>query len=430
MNRSGYSPLHIRYWLLLAFLFAATPQTKAQEIDVEMLILRSTINCHDIVFGATRLIPQYHENRDSDTIPALLSFWEGRCGMPEPLMRYKVLRNIQQGVFHENQLPPRVLNYLYDYRDAAETTAAQYANYYFDFDAWDYVAMYPGYNDFTLALAGVLKDLPNLQPIEAFFVDFYTHDFEQAMVMLESGALEGSVLDSLYQLRDRPLRVQPTQGQYQPDALRGDAYEAAGQHRPESTPITVGRTRARQQPNLFEVPAFHWGASLGFWTPRGSLSTLGNHPQLGFLVGATQKRWLFGFDARLGFLNTPVEYQVIFDNEPYDTRSFTQIYLGGHAGLALLHQYPNALYLLLGMGYDGIDPIKHSHRSEEAFRGPDVIHSYNFNGGLSFKRVLESQHFIGFNIRFNLVDYKNKGGTDLSGNVITAGVTFGMFERR
>ena len=426
MHRSGFSLPPSRYLLLLAFLFVAGPQTKAQEIDVEMLIMRSTINCHDIVFGATRLIPQYHGNRDSDTIPALLSFWEARCGMPEPLMRYTILREIQNGVFHESRLPARVLNYLFDYRDAVETSAEQYANYYFDFEAWDYVAMYPGYNDFTLALAGVLKDLPNLQPMEAFFVDFYTHDFEQAMALLESGALAGSLLDSLYRLRERPLRVQPYEGQQLP-AL----YEEGG--RDETQPERVSETRSttrRQLPNLFEVPAVHWGASLGFWTPRGALSTLGNHPQIGFTAGTTNARFLFGLDARLGFLNTPVEYQVIIDNEPYDTRTFTQVYLGLHQGFALLHRYPNALYFMIGIGYDGIDPVKHAHRQDDAFRGPDVIHSYNVNAGLSFKRVLESQHFLSFNIRYNLVNYKNRGGTDLSGNVITAGVAFGMFERR
>ncbi len=213
--RAFPSQLQLHFLSLILFgglVFNPASAVNAQEVDVEMLILRSTINCHDIAFGATRLIQQHHAINASDTLPALMAYWEERCGMPEPLMRYMVLRNIQLGTFNENQLPARVLNYLYDYRDAVETSAEQFANYYFDFEAWDYVAMYPGYNGFTAALAGILNKLPSLQPVEFFFVHYYSNEFEQAMDMLAGGELEGSLLDSLYLLRERPMRLQRSSG--------------------------------------------------------------------------------------------------------------------------------------------------------------------------------------------------------------------------
>ena len=466
----------------------ATPPPR--EINVEDLILKHSINCGDIAVAATKLIPTLHgeEHTDTpgpdmpgvdtlgvetpgaetpgadtlranipgadipgadmqgaDTLGALLRYWRTQCGVTEPLMRYTVLTEIRAGTFHGSRLPALVLDYLDDYMDAAISDAETFSDYFFDFRHGDYVAMHPGFNDFTATLAAQLREISNLRPTELFFADFYANDFEDALLRLESGQLEGTMLDSLYRA-DNPLReTQVAMRARRRLPLPGDGFPE-GTETPESDPRDhqdrgdiqdpddprhAGDT---SDPGMRQVrprnrPGVHWGGTLGWWSPMGKLRTMGNHPQAGFITGGTISDFLFGFQMKIGFLNTPIHYEAVVDGELYETRNFTQVFLGIHGGINVFSDPVNAFYITGGAGYDGIDPLKHSHRQEDSTDVSHMINSLNLNTGLTYKRIINERRFFSVMMRYNFLDYRNRGGSDLSGNAVTVGFAYGIHER-
>jgi len=420
-----------------------TPPPRA--IDVEGLILKHSISCGDIAVAATKLIPMLHGEEPADTLDALLRYWRAQCGVTEPLMRYTVLTEIRAGTFHESRLPALVLDYLDDYMDAAITDTETFSDYFFDFRHGDYVAMHPGFNDFTASLAAQLREISNLRPTELFFEDFYANDFEDALLRLESGQLEGTMLDSLYRT-DNPLReTQVAMRARRRLPLPGDGFPE-GTETPESDardhqdrgdiqdpddPRHAGDTSdpGMRQVRPHDRPGIHWGGTLGWWSPMGKLRTMGHHPQAGFITGATTADFLFGFQMKIGFLNTPVHYEAVVDGELFETRNFTQLFLGIHGGINVFSDPVNAFYITGGAGYEGIDPLKYAHWQEESTDVSNMINSLNLNTGLTYKRIINEQRFFSVILRYNFLDYRNRGGSDLSGNAVTVGFAYGIHER-
>lgn len=100
-----------------------------------------------------------------------------------------------------------------------------------------------------------------------------------------------------------------------------------------------------------------------------------------------------------------------------------QFHVGLLAGIDLLRSEANSLFLATGLGYDGIDPFSQSDRDAGLEK---ILHSYNLNASLVYQRRLENRNLVTLLIRYNVVNYRNSGGTDLSGNVITFGLGYGL----
>ncbi len=394
--------------MIISIIIASVSNAAAQDIDAGALIRKHIITCADIAFSASELIPQFHHENKSDTIHSLLQFWQDRCGIPEPMMRYNILRQVQNRAFNDDQLPDKLPDYLADYKDAATTDEENYANFFFDFDAWEYHELHPGFNDFTYSLASSMKELPDLSPVERYFINFYSHDFEAAKELLSGGFLEGTHLDSVLHSEVTRQQVEIFEG----------VELGEGDHPGKEVQLVSEAQETRSQ------KGFHAGFSFGTWMPTGNLNRLGTHPQLGFIAGGNSRKALFGIHLKVGFLHTPHPYQAKIGGEIYDTQNFLQLYAGAHAGIDLLNNPLHALYITGGIGYDGIDPRNHHEREDEI---PGMIHALNLNTGLRYQRILEETKFLTIIIRYNLVGYRNKGGTDLSGNVVTIGVGYGMY---
>ncbi len=363
----------------------------AQEIDIEAVIVKHSIACPDIAFSASTLIPDYHRGGQVDTLRALLQYWEKQCGITEPMMRFTILWQIQTREFDDAWLPALLPDFLDDYRDAATADDESLANYYFDFDAWAYFALHPDYNDYTRSMASELQQLPDITAAESFLTLFYAHDFEKAVEQLNSGLLADTSIDSLYLQRERELQqLQETQ------------------------------TEGRQKQSL---PGFHAGFSFGTWMPTDKLRQLGNHPQIGLLTGGNTENMLFQLQLNLGFLEAPQEYVAEIGGILYETTDFLQVYAGLNTGFDMLSNPRHSLYITGGIGYDGIDPRNNAER-EEGVTG--MIHALNINAGITYHRIFDEKRFFSIIVRHNFVDYRNNGGSDLSGNVVSIGIGYGF----
>jgi hypothetical protein len=162
---------------------------------------------------------------------------------------------------------------------------------------------------------------------------------------------------------------------------------------------------------------FNVGIITGIWIPTGKIEILGNHPQFGFFMGGKRCRFEYSFSGVGRFLQAANEYTVKHEGILYDTTGYFGWYLGIDFGYEIFYRKSNGILLLAGMGWDAF-------RSEyiEEEETAVIRNSFNFNSGVGYRyyyRELESMSYIEFDFKYNFIDYKNRGGTDLAGNAVS-----------
>ncbi|MFO7979101.1 MAG: hypothetical protein R6U64_10620 [Bacteroidales bacterium] len=173
---------------LLVFMLLLFPgQSRAQEIQVEQLIVERSISCREIAFTTTMLLEEFYEKQQHDTIHALMRYWESHCGMQEPMMRFLTLHMIATNTFYEEWYPENILMLLDDYQAAQDM--GEYQNYYYDYSGWEFYPVNPGFNAFTRQLAEDLKRYEDLSETERFFLEYYSNNFRTALQMQKDGLL-------------------------------------------------------------------------------------------------------------------------------------------------------------------------------------------------------------------------------------------------
>jgi len=370
------------YFLLFSGLGANGAQLLAQDIDVEEMITRHSIDCEDIARSATSMIPDYYQAADTDTLQAILRYWEESCGITEPMMRFTILWQIETNTFSEDWLPEHLPAMLLDYREATESDTDTHD--YFHFGEWEYHTIDEDYRRFTSSMAERLQAYEDLSPVESFFVNFYGHNFERAMGWLEDGTLAGTRVDSLY----------------------AEHIEATREVRP------AGYT--------------HGGFYFGFWNPSGNLDVLGVHPQVGMSVDVIRGRALYGLQLRLGFGDASRPYTTEIGGSYVSTNNFLQLTAGLQLGIDLLNSASHSLFMTGGLAYDAIDPTSTADR--EAGRTGD-LQTLNLNAGITLHRRFDRGNLFSIMVNYHIVNYDNPGGTDLSGNVLTFGIAYGIMTR-
>lgn len=364
-------------FVFVGWFFILPGDAEAQPIDVETLIERQGITCQEIAYSTTQLLPIYHRDNQPDTIYAMLAFWQDNCGGPEPMVRFRILYQIETNTFSDDWYPDNILNLLDDYRGMVTTNQNQ--PYYYDYFLTEYVPVHPDFSAFTTNLASHLKRYRDLRPVESFFLDFYAQNFDAAMKSLDAGDLNGTRIDSLY--RDKLERLKKAKHPY-------------------------------------------FGLYAGSWRPNGKLSVLGNHMQVGFLSGSVKNHVVTNFNFMIGFLNPKEEYYVVVDNVLYDTQSYLSIHAGFDIGFEMIRTQSAALVPTVGLGVEGFEAF--SMNDQETYGLSKFIGSLNFNAGLEYRIILEDTGFLGLQAKYHFINYKNKGGTDLSGNTATFGLVLGF----
>jgi hypothetical protein len=365
--------------LVLFIAVMAFPGRGLAQIDIERMLVRENITCQDIAKSATALIPLLHQANQIDTLYALLYYWDENCGLAEPLLRFYLLDQIENNFFSDDFYPEQILTYLEDYR---KTTEFGDPNYYLDYYSWAYYSIDPAYNPFTQNLALFLQRFADLKPIELFFLDFYSHNFDRAMERLKSGELEGTRLDSIYNARKE-----------------------------------IAKRAKKTFVNLYA----------GLWSPRGDLAMLGSHPEIGFGGGFIQQGFLMELIFKIGFLPSPNYYEVVVDNLGYQTKNFSNLHLSGRVGLAVVDIDRHQLLLSVGLGYEGIQAFSTS--DQEDYGLSRMISSVSFSPGVEFRFPAGENSFFGLNLRYNFLNFVTRGNeTPLKGNALLLGLSLGFNE--
>jgi hypothetical protein len=167
----------------------------------------------------------------------------------------------------------------------------------------------------------------------------------------------------------------------------------------------------------------------GVWIPTGHLALLGTHPSVGLQLGERNKLneydfiWSFRFPS-----TTPGTYKVV----RLDTSFNSNYYDGGYVGFDytryVIHKKRFELGLTSAIGYDYFSVANGfgtSPPTTSASILPIDVGSFNFSNGIRFKYFFSSRSFIGIYAKYNLINYCNSGGTDLSGQAFTIELVYG-----
>lgn len=362
---------------LLLIIFAYPLTTSAQDF---------TNPCVKITRQALSTIPELYEQGNKDAVDSLLTEWEQSCGPSEYTIRLRTLLNIQSGSFNVYDFDAnhyrKLLYYLEDVRFKAlmdsvhENPRTFYLNYYGEPD------LVFKYNDFTVRLANLLRE------------KFSTN-------------MPCSTVDILLNVYSNNLT---------------EVSRAFKQAECISIPANYYKRQLRSTTNKLLVDAAIYAT---YWVPYGNNKLLGNHPGLGFLFGVGRKRLIIDLVCDFRFGKPKNSYTVMYDGQLTTTDHFFGGYFGLEAGHELKSFAHAKLYFFTGLGADGFDVIKSDPKREVEGKSITVL---NLNGGLAYRWFSRDGSFMGVDLRHNFVNYKNPGGTDLSGNVITVRLLAGLLK--
>jgi hypothetical protein len=161
----------------------------------------------------------------------------------------------------------------------------------------------------------------------------------------------------------------------------------------------------------------------GFWIPTEKLKLLGAHPSLGCQVGYHHNVNDLALTIQFKFIEAAHPYTVLRNGRLYDLTHFFGGYIGVDYTRFIISDKSFQLGVVAGAGYDGFDI---SSGEGEEYLKPLSIGSLNVNTGLRFNFFYTARKFIGIQGRYNMINYKNEGGSTLTGDAITIDLIFGF----
>jgi hypothetical protein len=368
--------------ILLILLLASVKISQAQE-GIERQMTEKAPNCEDIAFNCSQLIERYYNDSNIDSVHAILDYWEDRCGLSEPVFRMNILLAIRDRIFSESLYDSTVIDHISRYSDRVKSITPVDTYLYYKI-YFSYIQINGSYDKLTRRIAGELLDMQAENSLEYLFCKLYAGNADYFYNELQSkDKYNGTKLKEYYfKLVNESLK-------------------------------------------LFE---FNIALYSGVWIPFSSATTLGVHPIIGLDAGCKYRKFIFNLSMYLKFAKTPNDYTVVAEDSLWTTDYF----FGGYVGLDIEREIikfgNNEIDFLMGVGYDGFGTLDYSlaDASDENDVGKN-INSLNINTGLGYRYNFKGHSYLGIRAKYNFVNYKNTGGTDLSGNTASIVVIIGGF---
>jgi hypothetical protein len=353
------------------------------KIKPDTLVVEEPPDCEIVADNSTSLIMYFYAIQDFDSIEIVLNNWQTNYGISEPIVRTRILFSILENRFSENLYDSTIVDYVLNYERRMDSTSTSdlYNEYMFYFGC---VPIRGEYDYFTQSIADSLLKRVFYNPMELFFSELYANVFIDPVKELQ--------LDTIY-----------------------DNTEFRSYYNKRVEPW---RQKADLNLNLFT----------GVWIPYDNASLLGNHPILGLQVGAHKQKMTYNLTMAFRLLKSKNEYKILRDGNIETTDNF----FGGYFGLDIEREIfkwrKNEFEILAGIGYDAIASVLADTEDDDP--NNDVghtINSLNTNFGLGFRHYLSDKSYIGLQGKYNIVNYANGGGTDLSGDILTISLFYGGF---
>jgi len=352
-------------------LFIISLPVYAQSDYVESLMTRQELSCNHIFDNVSRLIPEFYEKGSKDTLQAIMEYWEDKCGVSEVFMRCKIIFSIDDGSFNESLYNDNILRLLRKYQHSIKFGGRYGYDFRFDNFYSDHL------NEFTVRLSKTLLETKELSAVERFFLRIYANDSDQTFYqMLDSDELNKTRINELY--------LQEKKSGY-----------------------------------------LHSAWMLGVWFPQGYLHILGVHPYLGGKLGVKYPKLTVDLSVGAKFVNSSNTYQVYERDMIWNTNYFLGWNVGMDAGYELFRLWDNSIDLIGGIAWDGINTLNEKSEVCKNEMITKNIHSLNLNIGLGYKFHFKNRRYVGFDVKYNFVNFKNPNGTNLGGNTYTVNLIVG-----
>jgi hypothetical protein len=168
----------------------------------------------------------------------------------------------------------------------------------------------------------------------------------------------------------------------------------------------------------------HMSMGLGLWTPTGNADVLGHMAELGMEFGL-RKDW-YGIDGTIltRLLGSSEFHEEYYNEQLVPTDRITAIGFGINLVTELVRSKRYRLELFAGGGHDSFTIYSDENQTS--------VGSNNLNSGLTIFRFLGDTYndYFALRFRYNIVDYGNVDGLDLSGNTISISVLWGFIWSR
>ena len=361
--------------LTAAFVY---PQSKPDTVLVD-----ETPNCETIAYNSTHLIMYFYAVHDYDSVEIVLNNWQSVCGISEPIIRTRILFSILENTFGETIYDSTIVDYTLNYVKRIDTAnaAGLYDNYQYYFG---FVPIREEYDYFTQCVADTLLNNIFYDPMELFFSEMYANVLIDPVKEIQNDTIYSNTkFRSYYDKR-----------------------------------VNKWKQKADLNINLFT----------GIWVPYGNASLLGNHPLLGMQVGGHKQKMTYNLTVAFRLGKSKNEYTILRDGNTETTDKFMGGYIGTDIEREILKFGKNEFDILAGVGYDGF--ASYMTNTEDDNPNNDVGHSIsslNTNFGLGYRYFYSNKSYIGVQGKYNIVNYVNTGGTNLTGDILTISIFYGGF---
>jgi len=368
---------------LFAFLisFSVIAQTN---IDKELL--SQTPNCENVAYNSSRLIDQYFAKKNYDSIGVVSSRWEEFCGLTEPLFRLKVLQQIQNKAFNEEWINKEyLLNFVFLYQDRLDYSKEQNAKQIYERYkiSFGYISLNSQFDDLTVVWANSLLENSDLNPIERAFCLLYSNQSDAFWQILKDQKALGTKLQDVY------------------------------------TEL-VRKTNKKPETNL--------GLISGVFLPNGNLAqVIGAKALFGLQAGMKINKLQYDLTIIFKAGSPKQEYEVLYNNEITKTDAFSSGYIGLDLAYQLSNNFKHEFDAIGGIGYDYMFAVL---ADTEKNTEPLKFNSLNLNAGIGYRFYLKRMSYLGIQAKYNIIDFNNIQGTDLSGNYVSLILTYNFFGNR
>jgi hypothetical protein len=370
----------IRKSLLFLSLIILSYVSYSQESNAQMILTDSLKSCNEIQYACMQLIPLYYQDGRVDTAEILLKYWENHCGTDETIYRTKVLWAIDSGSFSDTLIDEYTISYLDLYQwFRNDTTGNSLYSYYYYTSEFELLKWYQSFTDSIAKRASGYLDLSSE---ERFFVNFYLDPSDSSYQAIQLNELRNTKIAKIYN--------QPVGGEL-PEGL------------------------------------LHYGFSAGMWIPDDKLITLGMHPSIGVNAGMRYHRMIYNIGAAFRIGGSPNEYEVVYKDSLYTTDKFLGINFSLEAGRQVISWRRHELDILGGLDLEVMNVLTLKNDLNNADDNESkAITSPSMHLGAGYRYYLNNERYIGLSSRYHLLNFKNKGGTNLRGNALTITLEYGF----
>jgi len=372
-----------KYTIAIIFTVFLTISAFGQDFD-NLMMTRKPLDCSDISYNCGLLFIEYMTENKIDSAQILLSYWEAKCGLREPVYRAKVLLALKTEQFNDSLFFKSQLNQIFNYQNRMDlikfSTTYQYDSYK---PYYGYIPPGGDFDDYTRKLALDLKNSYPEKSIEYVLAEFYSNNYDTIFSKIQSKEYPESILKKEYN-------------------------------------IIVEKYK--------KLPEFHIAGIMGVWIPTGELTRLGIHPELGFQMGVKKRKMNYDCTILLKFLNSPNSYYAKRDKSS-DSFELTNHFFGGYIGFDiggdLYAKKGHEIQLTGGVAWDGFDVLK---EDKDNNLKSATVNSFNINLGLGYRYYIKNSIYFGLKVKYNVVDYSLNKIIDFTGNPITAHFIIGRVD--